>query len=105
MENIFWTGYSTDERHAAINKIQRIVSNYGDIVDFNLFSDISLSMKIEIEELKINKLYDELSRNIGIDKFEYLNSIAKQERTVYLNITFKKGTGNLKIEVPSVPGW
>ena len=104
MENLFWTGYSNDERHSAINKIQSIVSKYGDLVDFHLFSDISLSMKIEIEELKINKLYDELSHNIGIDKFEYLNSIAKRERTVYLNITFSKGTGNLKIEVPSVPG-
>lgn len=104
MENIFWTGYSNDERHAAINKIQSIISGYGDIVDFNVFSDISLSIKIEIDELKINKLYDELSRNMGIDKFEYLNSIAKVERTVYLNIIFNKGTGNLKIEVPSVPG-
>jgi len=38
-----------------------------------------------------------------MDKFEYLNTIAKKERVVYLNITFKKGPGNLKIEVPSVP--
>ncbi len=104
IENIFWTGYSNDERHSAIKKIQGIVSKYGDVVDFNLFSDISLSMKIEIEELKIDKLYDELSCNMGIDKFEYSNSIAKQERTLYLNITFNKGAGNLKIEVSSVPG-
>jgi len=41
---------------------------------------------------------------MGIDKFENLNSITKKERTVYLNITFNKGTGNIKIEVPSVPG-
>jgi len=104
MENVFWIGYSNEERHSAINKIQRIISKYGNVVDFKLFSDISLSIKIEIEELNINKLYDELSLNIGIDKFEYLNTIAKKERTVYLNVTFNKGTGNLKIEVPSVPG-
>jgi len=104
MENIFWTGYSSDERHSAINTIQGIVSKYADVVDFKFFSDISLSMKIEIEEFKIDKLYDELSHNLGMDKFEYLNSIAKKERTIYLNITFNKGTGNLKIEVPSVPG-
>jgi len=104
MENIFWTGYSNDDRHSGIYKIQRVVSKYADVVDFKFFSDISLSMKIEIEEFNIDKLYDELSDNLGIDKFEYLNSIAKKERTVYLNITFIKGTGNLKIEVPSVPG-
>lgn len=104
MEKFFWTGFSNDERHAAINKIQRVISKYGDVVDFHLFSDISLSMTIEIEEFKIDKLYDELTKIIGIQKPEYLNSISKKERTVYLNITFGKGTGNLKIEVPSVPG-
>ncbi len=104
MENIFWTGFSDDERHFAIDKIQRVVSKYGDVVDVHLFSDISLSMTIEIEEFKIDKLYDELTKIIGVQKPEYLNSISKKERTIYLNITFSKGTGNLRIEVPSVPG-
>lgn len=104
MNNIFWTGYSNDERHSSIGTIKRVVAKYGDIVDFKLFSDISLTMAIEIEEFKIEKLYDELVNIIGIDKFDYLNSISKKERTVYLNITFTKGTGKFIIEVPSVPG-
>jgi hypothetical protein len=104
MENIFWKGYSNDERHSAINKILSVVSKYGDLVDFKLFSDISLSMTIEIEEIKIEKLHDELSKKIVIEKSEYLNSFSGNERTVYLNVTFAMGTGNLKIEVPSVPG-
>lgn len=104
MEHIFWTGFSNDERHAAIDKIQGVISKYGDVVDFHLFSDISLSLTIEIEEFKIDELYDELTKIIGIQKPEYLSSISKKERTVYLNITFAKGTGNLKIEVPAVPG-
>jgi hypothetical protein len=98
------TGYSNDERQSAINKIKNVISKYGDVVDFMFFSDISLSMTIEIEELKIDRLYDELNNNLKIDKFDYLNSISKKERTVYLNITFTKGTGNLIIAVPSVPG-
>jgi|SRR6056297_1101888 len=104
MESIFWTGFSDDERHSAINKIQSVISKYGDVVDIHFFSDISLSMTIEIEEFKIDKLYDELTKIIGVQKPEYLNSISKKERTVYLNITFAKGTGNIKIDVPSVPG-
>ena len=104
MENIFWTGFSDDERHSAINKIQSVVSKYGDVVDVHLFSDISLSLTIEIEEFKIDKLYDELTKIISVQKPEFLNSISKKERTIYLNITFSKGTGNLRIEVPSVPG-
>ncbi len=84
--------------------IQGVVAKYGDIVDINLFSDISLTMRIEIDEFKIDRLYDELSAIMGVDKFEKLNSISKKERTVYLNISFTRGTGNLRIEVPSVPG-
>lgn len=104
MENIFWTGFSDDERHSAINEIQSVISKYGDLVDVHFFSDISLTMTIEIEEFKIDKLYDELTKIIGVQKPEYLNSISNKKRTVYINITFAKGTGNLKIEVPSVPG-
>ncbi len=104
MENIFWTAFSDAERHSAINKIQSVISKYGDVVDVHLFSDISLSMTIEIEEFKIDELYGELTKIIGVQKPKYLNSISKKERTVYINITFAKGTGNLKIEVPSVPG-
>ena len=104
MEHIFWTGYSNEDRQSSMQTIKNVVAKYGDIVDFKLFSDISLSMVIEIEEFKIDKLYDELADHIGIDKFEYLNSNFKKERTVYLNVSFSKGTGNLMIEVPSVPG-
>lgn len=104
MENIFWTGYSNDERLASISTIKNVVSKYGDIVDFKFFSDISLTMAIEIEEFNIDKLYNELANTLSIDKFENLNSVCKKERKVYLNITFAKGTGNLTIEVPNVPG-
>jgi len=104
MENIFWTAFSNNERHSEIDKIKNVVSKFGDIVDFKFFSDLSLNVKIEIEELKIDDLYENLKNIIGIDKFEYLNSTSQKERTVYLNITFIKGTGNLSIEVPSVPG-
>ena len=95
---------STVQKLTTINEIQNVISKYGCVVDFHLFSDIAISMTIEIDEFKIDILHDELTKIIGIQKFEYLNSNSKEERIVYLNITFAKGTGNLKIEVPSVPG-
>jgi hypothetical protein len=104
MENIFWTGYSNDERHASINTIKTVVATHGDIVDFKLFSNISLTMTIEVEEINIDQLYNELADTIGMDKFDYLHSTSKKERTIYLNITFTKSTGNLIIETPVVPG-
>jgi len=104
MENIFWTGYSNNERLSAISNLKEVVGKYGDIIDFKFFSDVSLTVVIEIEARNIDKLYMELVEHIGMDKFKYLNSNSKKERTVYLNITFTKGTGNLIIEVPPVPG-
>ncbi len=104
MNTIFWTAYTNDERHTAINKLQNVISRYGDIVDTKFFSDISLNLKIEIEELKIDGLYSELRQQVGIDNFDRLHSKSKRERVIFLNITFSSGTGNLKIELPAVPG-
>lgn len=104
MEKIFWTGYTSMERHSAIHEIRSLVSKYGDVVDVHFFSDISLSLTIEIEEYNIGKLYHELIQIMELQNPSYLNSISKKERTIYLNITFTTGTGSLKIEVPSVPG-
>ncbi len=104
MENIFISCYSDHERHSAIELVKRIAGKYGDILDAKLFSDVSMSMTIGIEEHKIDGLYRELSENLVTEKFEYLNSASKKERTVFLNVTFTKGTGNLRIKVPAVPG-
>ncbi len=104
MQNIFWTAYTDKDRHAAISQIQFVVAQYGDLVDMRLFSDISLTMTIEIQESKIDYLYQTLSSLIAIDKSDLMNSIVTKERTIYLNISFSKATGDLKQEVPAVPG-
>jgi hypothetical protein len=70
MEKLFWTAYSNEERSKAISNIQTIISKYGDIIGFKFFSDISLTMTIEIKELRIDTLYDELKNIVGIDKMK-----------------------------------
>lgn len=104
MENIFWTGYSNGERHSTINNIKDIIAQYGDTVAFAFFSDMSITMTIEVEEHKIDTLYEALGKLLRLDAFEALNSLAKTERTVYLNVTFVQGTGKHVIKVPAVPG-
>jgi hypothetical protein len=104
MKSIFWTGYCNTGRNIAISEIEKIISTFGFITDFNRFSDFSLSVSIELEERKIDKLYEELKRYMRLDDFEKLNSTSDLERRIFLNITFIKGTGNLRIEVPRVPG-
>ena len=98
METIFWTGYSNNERTIAITEIEKVINTFGFITDFKLFSDTSISIKIELEELHIYKLYEQLIKNLRMDKFDMISSSSKAERVIFLNITFVKGTGNIKID-------
>jgi len=104
MNTIFWTGYCNNERMIAINEIEKIINNYGYITDFKQFSDISLSIKIELEELNIDKLYSALKHYISINDFEKIKSSSNRERLIFLNVNFVKGKGDLRIEVPANPG-
>ena len=104
MDTIFWTGYCNNERFAAIGEIEKVINSYGYITDFKEFSDVSLSIKIELEELNIDKLFTDLKKTIILDDFEGVNSISNRERIIFLNITFARSTGDLRIEVPAVPG-
>ncbi len=69
-----------------------------------MFSDIAISMIIEIEEFKVDSLFDELTSYMKMNEFEYISTDSKKECIILLNVTFTKGTGDLRIEVPAVPG-
>ena len=104
MKNIFWTGYCNTDRNIAIADIEKIVACYGYLIDFKHFSDISISIRIEMEECKIDMLFEALQNYMSINDSELLNSFSKSERVVFLNITFSNGTGLLINEIPAVPG-
>jgi len=104
MENIYWKGYSSEERYAAMQTIQQVVGRFGDIVDIHRFSDLSLVLKIEIRPSNILPLHEALCKHIGIDKNDHIYTPSEKERIIFLNITFSQGTGNLTIPVAAVPG-
>jgi hypothetical protein len=104
MHNIFWTGYSGEERHATIQSVTAIVNRHGYVIDFKPFSDLSLALVIEIEESRIDQLYDDLAAHMAMKPFERLASASTRERTVYLNLAFTRGTGDLIHEIPATPG-
>jgi hypothetical protein len=103
MNNIFWTAYCNNDRIIAISEIEQIVNIYGYITDFKHFSDVSISITIELEELNIDKLYSALKKYMSLNDFDEIHSTSNSERIVLLNITFIKGTGDLRIETPAVP--
>lgn len=102
-----WEIFSTQERNSAIEELKNIISrNEGYIINFNLFSDLALSLTIEIEENNILNLYKELVRTFKISEPEpeNLNSNSKRDCWVLMNMSFSKGKGNLKVGIPDVPG-
>ncbi|WP_274474570.1 hypothetical protein [Mangrovimonas aestuarii] len=99
---IFWKGYSKESKYTALEKINEIINNSGDVVDVKQFSDLSMSLKIELEEQKIDKLYLDLQNYIEMDDFDKLDSSSIRERTIFLNISFSLGKGNLEVAVPHV---
>jgi hypothetical protein len=104
MKPLFWTGYSNQDRIHAISSIEQSIGAYGYITDYKQFSDISISILIELEEQRIEGLHKALLEKISLDDCEIPLSSSSIERMVYLNITFSQATGNIRVEVPAVPG-
>ena len=103
MKRYYWNGISKDERIKSISEITTIIDRFAAIKNFQRFSDISLSLVIEIEEFKINDLYTCLEKIMYIEGFDHTLSDSTAECIILFNITFTKGTGDLKFEMPSIP--
>ena len=99
-------GYSSGERNTVIENVKRIISSDGYIVNFNMFSDLALTLMVEIEENKVVKLYDSLSTVLTLSDLNrsVIDNASTQECVIFLNLSFTKGTGDLKLKIPKVPG-
>ena len=107
IRNLNWQVFTEQERNKAIEELKgKISSHDGYIINSTFFSDLALSLTIEIEEKDILKLYASLADSMKISEsgFDNINASADKEWWIYLNVTFRQGKGDLKIDVPSVPG-
>lgn len=104
MRTFFWKGYWQDEPGLAIPILEQHLRPLGYIVDFKRFSDLALTIVIEISEHRIDTLYKALCKCMVMEDFTPLASNRQIERTLYLHISFSKGAGKLAIETPAVPG-
>jgi len=100
-------GFSHKKRNKSIEEVKETISrSEGWIVNFSMFSDLALSLSIEIEEAGIPALYESLSQILQLSDFD-VNSTkpgSKKEWLILMNISFTKGTGDLKMNIPDVPG-
>lgn len=104
---ISWNAISLNERHKDIDALKRTISlNGGDLMDFNLFSDLGMGMRIEVEERNIERLFVALQSVLVLTEGlpEELNPTAEKEWVVNMHVTFAKGTGDLAAQIPNVPG-
>ena len=102
-----WQAYSNGDRNKVIESAKNIISiSDGYIMNFNLFSDLALTLAVEIEENKIQMLHQGLSPILNISELELkeLNLESNKEWLIFINISFSKGKGELKRKVPEVPG-
>ncbi len=102
--HITWKGFSSKERNIAIHEIEQIINIYADIIDFRFFSDMDVTLKIEISERKISDLYNKLGTYLNLDHFQFETTNSDREFIIHLQLTFANATGNLTHTVPSVPG-
>ena len=101
------TAVTIKNRFEIIEKIKDTISSSdGFIINFNMFSDLSLALCIEIEENKIIDLHTALANIISISDIESASDIRdlKREWFVFLNVSFIKGKGDLEKKIPAVPG-
>lgn len=103
-QSIFWTAVTARDRITVIQDVENIIGKYGFITEFKEFSDLGINICIELGKNKLSELHQALKTALSINELQAISSEAPSELTVYLNISFLKGHGDLKIEVPAVPG-
>ncbi len=103
-KHLYWKGYCRGDRHSSIFDIENAINQNGYIDDFHMFSDMAISLKINVEERYVESLHKDLSGIIQLPEMPANDLHSSVECTVFLNLTFSHATGNLKIEVPAVPG-
>jgi hypothetical protein len=77
-----WEASTSQERIPAIEEIKKtIIRTEGYIINFNMFSDLALSLSIEIEECHIPNLHHELQKIITLSDLDSteLNPQSKKE--------------------------
>lgn len=97
------------DRHQMITAVEQAVAESGGgIIDFKMFSNMAITLHIEIDSDKLPELLkDLLATELVIDQKSQqvmLNMPPRQEVTVWLYITFIHNDRDLRIEVPAVPG-
>ena len=107
LNKLNWQIFSNQNRNKSIEDLKRIINKHdGYIINFNIFSDIAISLMIEIEEYNILQLYEEIEEILTFSETKPKNINTNSTKTwwILMNLSFIQGTGDIKIDIPNVPG-
>ena len=102
-QRIFLKAYCNQSRYEAIGALEDIISEHAYIVEFMPFSDIALSLIIEVSGKNLKALMNDLEKYTHLPELQ-ISPEQDREYQLMLHVTFINGMGNLKHEVPNVPG-
>jgi hypothetical protein len=98
---------SFDDRYLTIDRIEQCIDQFkGFLMNHKMYSDLQLSLYLEMKEYRLLNFYHHLNKVIRMSPFEMSNFDAHSNKTcrVYLIVFFAKGVGKLKTKIPRVPG-
>lgn len=104
MQKHYWTGICAKGRQQAIEAIAQCVNQHGTILNSTLLSDIALNLVIEVDPGKIAALYSDLGSLVRIDGADFSTPESQTTSLLLMSITFTEGSGDLRLEIPDVPG-
>lgn len=104
---IYWEGIANAPRDQVLQQIKRSIQIAGGtITHSHFFSDISVGLTIELLSQEMELLRQILEKTVSLKSDAQIATTFPDstEIALMLNITFSDGTGNLRNEIPMVPG-
>ncbi|HSR37641.1 MAG TPA: hypothetical protein VLL95_01905 [Phnomibacter sp.] len=104
MHRIYWTGYCLGERMSVIQQVENVIQPFGFITDFKRFSDVALTLIIELPAGHLEQLYLELTAIMEMKEWKPGEDTTAKHCEIALEINFGSASGQLTIDTPAVPG-
>ncbi len=99
LQKLNWQAYTNQNRNQITEQVKDAISmSDGCIINFTLFSDLAMSLSIEIEENKIHHLHASIAKIIPLTELDLkqIQTDSQREWLIFLNISFSEGKGDLK---------
>jgi hypothetical protein len=102
-KKLYWKGYNYADRPVAVHTVESTVKPWGAVVDYKMFSDMVVTLTIEIEACKVDALYAELKPVLDLEDSPPIQMDSDIKIQIFLNMTFVPEPGDTETEVLVLP--